>query len=466
MPAIACWPTVAERPRILGLRDFGGTVRVRTTAAAVAVVGFALLGASLALVAILDDSLTQSVDEQARLRADEVAAALSNPTFTPGETGTREDDEVVQVVGPDGTVIAWSANVAGLPTLAALPAGGSARLRVPWDPEVDYLLVATAAELSGRPPTVLVGRALDDVADATRIVSNLLAVGLPLLLVVVGVTTWKLTGRALSPVDSIRREVESISASELHRRVPEPNGRDEIGRLARTMNGMLTRLEASQARQRRFVSDASHELRSPVATIRQHAEVALAHPDRVTVGELAETVRAENLRVQGLVDDLLLLARADEGTLVSSDQALDLDDVVLEEARRLAGSSRLAVDQSGISAGRVRGDPSQLRRLTRNLLDNAAHHARSRVGIGVREQDGFVVLRVDDDGAGISIEDRGRVFGRFVRLDDGRGRDEGGSGLGLAIVAEIVAAHGGSVAIDEAPGGGARIEVRLPRVAD
>lgn len=441
-------------------------MRVRTTAAAVAVVGLALLGASLALVAILDDSLTQSVDEQARIRADEVSAALSNPTFTRGATGTREDDEVVQVVGPDGTVIAWSANVAGLPALAALSAGGSARLRPAWDPDVDYLLVASAAELPEGPSTVMVGRALDDVADASRIVSNLLAVGLPLLLVVVGATTWKVTGRALSPVDSIRREVESISASELHRRVPEPTGGDEIGRLARTMNGMLTRLEASQARQRRFVSDASHELRSPVATIRQHAEVALAHPDRVTVGELAETVRAENLRIQGLVDDLLLLARADERTLGTSSQALDLDDVVLEEARRLAGSSRLAIDQSGISAGRVRGDAAQLRRLTRNLLDNAARHARSRIAIGVREQDGFVVLRVDDDGAGISPDDRGRAFERFVRLDDGRGRDEGGSGLGLSIVAEIVAAHGGSVSIDDAPGGGARIEVRLSRLAD
>ncbi len=447
------------------LRDIGGTVRVRTTVAAVLVVGIALLGASIALVRILDDSLTHSVEEQAVLRSDEVAAALAPANAGLGVIGTREDDEVVQVVDREGRVIGWSENAAGRPPLVALAPGGSAHLRVAWDADVEYLFVAAAAELPAGPSTVLVGRALDDVADATRIVSNLLALGLPLLLVVVASTTWIVTGRALSPVESIRREVDAISASELHRRVPQPSGGDEIGRLARTMNGMLARLEASQARQRRFVSDASHELRSPVATIRQHAEVALAHPDRVSVGDLAETVLAEDLRVEALVEDLLLLARADEGTLPIVDEPLDLDDVALEEARRVAGSSRLAVDQARISGGRVRGDATQLRRLTRNLVDNAARHARSRVVISVHEEDGFVVLRVDDDGAGVPRGDRGRVFERFVRLDDGRGRDEGGAGLGLAIVAEIAAAHGGTVALDEAPGGGARFEVRLPRLA-
>ena len=454
------------RPWLQHVRDLGNTVRVRTTIVAVAVVGIALLSASIALVAILADTLTQNVEELARSRAEEVAVTLTSGTGQLGLTGTREDDEVVQVIDQDGAVLAWSRNVVGRPPIVTLAPGGSARVRVPWDSGIDYIVAATAADLPMGPSTVIVARALDDVADSTRIVTNLLVIGLPLLLVVVGITTWKVVGRALSPVEAIRREVDAISASQLHRRVPEPTGRDEIARLAATMNRMLERLESSQARQRRFVSDASHEMRSPVASIRQHAEVALAHPDRVSVGELAETVLAEDLRVQGLVDDLLLLARAEEGTLVAVKRAVDLDDVVLEEAMRLAAMTRLTIDQRGISGGRVRGDAAQLQRMTRNLLDNAARHALGRISVGVREEDGIVVLHVDDDGAGIAVEDQRRVFGRFVRLDDGRGRDEGGSGLGLAIVAEIVAGHGGSVAVTDAPGGGARLEVRIPRLED
>ena len=161
----------------------------------------------------------------------------------------------------------------------------------------------------------MVVRSTETVTEATAAVSGLLAVGLPLLLVVVGATTWVLVGRALAPVEAIRAEVDAISAADLHRRVPDPPAGDEIGRLARTMNRMLDRLEQAQARQRRLVADASHELRSPVATIRQHAEVALAHPGRTTTTELAATVLAEDLRLQRLVEDLLLLTRADEHTL-------------------------------------------------------------------------------------------------------------------------------------------------------
>ena len=329
-----------------------------------------------------------------------------------------------------------------------------------------YLAVAASAEGPGGLNTVIVAGALDNVRDFSLALAGLLLVGLPALLTIVAVTSWQIVGRALAPVEAIRAEVDEISAGRLHRRVPESTGRDEIARLASTMNRMLGRLETGQLRQRRFISDASHELRSPVASIRQHAEVALAFPDRVTVGELAETVLAEDLRVQDLVDDLLLLARADEGTLIGVQRTVDLDDLVIEEARRVAATTRLTIDRSGISAGRVRGDPAQLRRLVRNLLDNGARHAIIRVAVSVGEADGWVWLRVDDDGTGIAVEDRARVFERFVRLDDGRGRDEGGAGLGLAIVAEIASGHDGGVTVSEAPGGGARFEVRLPRLAD
>ena len=231
------------------------------------------------------------------------------------------------------------------------------------------------------------------------------------------------------------------------------------------MNRMLGRLEQAQVRQRRLVSDASHELRSPVAAIRQHAEVALAYPDRTTVGELAGTVLAEDLRLQRLAEDLLLLTRADEHTLALRRRPVDLDDLVFEEARRLRAATGLRVDTTAVSAGRVDGDAAGLRRVLRNLGDNAARHTAGRLALSLAERDGLVLLGVEDDGPGIPEADRERVFERFVRLDDARARDDGGSGLGLAIVAELVAAHGGTVSIDASSLGGARVEVVLPRPA-
>jgi signal transduction histidine kinase len=237
---------------------------------------------------------------------------------------------------------------------------------------------------------------------------------------------------------------------------------DEIGHLARTMNRMLGRLEQSQARQRQFIADSSHELRSPVASIRQNTEVALAHPNTTTVGKLAETVLAEDLRIQRLIDDLLLLARADEHALDLRRQAVDLDDLVFDEARGLRATTDLRVDTTAVSAARTDGDVSGLRRVLRNLGSNAARHAASRIAFTLSQHNGAVTLTVDDDGDGIAPADRERVLERFVRLDEGRARDLGGNGLGLAIVAELVHAHGGELAVGAAPLGGARIEIRLP----
>ncbi|MDQ3645459.1 MAG: HAMP domain-containing histidine kinase, partial [Actinomycetota bacterium] len=233
-------------------------------------------------------------------------------------------------------------------------------------------------------------------------------------------------------------------------------------RLAHTMNTMLKRLEDSQARERRFVSDASHELRSPVATIRQHAEVALAHPESSSIESFAQHVLSEDLRLQRLVEDLLLLARTDE--LKSGPRAaVDLDDVVFEELERLKHITKKEVDGTGVSAGRVEGDRGRLSRLVANLLENAARHASGGVAVSLGEVGDEVVLTVDDDGPGIAPGDRHRVFERFVRLEEARDRDSGGTGLGLAIVAEVTRSHGGSARVLESPRGGARFEVRLPR---
>jgi signal transduction histidine kinase len=448
-----------------------GTVRVRTTVAAVVVAGLAMAVGGLVLVAVLRATLTRELRTAAELRGQDVAAVLASDAARRSPLAVGDADELlIQVLDEGGRVVAASPNAEGMAAVARLRPGRSAEVEIPdeapAEADGEFLAVAVGADTALGRRTVLVMRSTEAVTETTAAVGGLLAVGLPLLLAVVAAITWIVVGRTLAPVEAIRAEVDAISAAALHRRVNLPPADDEIGRLARTMNRMLGRLEQAQARQRRLVSDASHELRSPVAAIRQHAEVALAHPDRTTTAELAATVLAEDLRLQRLAEDLLLLTRADEHTLALRRRPVDLDDLVFDEARRLRDTTGLRVDTTAVSAGRVDGDAAGLRRVLRNLGDNAARHAAGRLAFSVAERDGLVLLEVDDDGPGVPEADRERVFERFVRLDDARARDDGGSGLGLAIVAELAKAHGGTVAVASSPLGGARVEVTLPRLAD
>jgi signal transduction histidine kinase len=280
---------------------------------------------------------------------------------------------------------------------------------------------------------------------------------------VVAVTTWLAVGGSLAPVERMRRQLESVTATDLAQRVDDPATRDELSRLAHTMNEMLTRLQDAQTAQRRFVSDASHELRSPLASMRQFAEVATAYPGRVSREELAEVVLDEGARLQGLVDGMLVLTRADERALALRRADVDLARLVSQEVRHIAADGGPAVAVSAPRAAVVAADAGMLRQVVRNLTINAQRHARScvEVSIGTDARGGWMI--VDDDGPGIPPGERERVFERFVRLDDARSRDAGGSGLGLAIVRELVHAHGGSVTADASPLGGARFVVRLPR---
>jgi signal transduction histidine kinase len=435
------------------------SVRVRTTAAAVLVVGVAVLVGAGVLVALFRDALLGELETAARLRADEIAAGVGSGTGL--RTLGDGEDILVQLVDADARVTASSPNLAGLPVLARPVRNEVALVDVPVG-KGSFLAVTTDVDTAAGRRTILVALSTEAVTESTTVIVGLVAVGVPVLLLVVAATTWLVVGRALAPVEAIRREVAAISATQLHRRVPDPPGADEITRLARTMNGLLGRLERSRARQQRFVSDASHELRSPVASIRQHAEVALAHPERGTVTELAENVLAEDLRIQRLVSDLLLLANADERPAPPRRRPVDVDDLVFAAARDLRAGSLLRVDTTAVSPARVAGDAAGLHRMVGNVVENAARHARGRIAFTLAQVDGTVLLAVDDDGPGIPVADRERVLERFVRLDDARTRSTGGSGLGLAIVAELVAAHGGKVAVGAGPLGGARVELRLP----
>jgi signal transduction histidine kinase len=434
---------------------------VRTTLAAVLVVAVALLAGAFLLVSLvrgsLRDGLETAAEERASTIADQVESSGlpdeprgNDPEDDPGEADDP-DDVIWQVTDPDGAVVRSSQS---LPR--ALPSEDSDAVSVPGA-DHDYVVVTEDAGEY----VVSAAVSLEEVDDSTSALVPPLLVGLPLLLLLVGGTTWVVTGRALAPVERIRREVEQVSGDRLDRRVPEPASRDEIHRLALTMNDMLRRLEQSSERQRQFVADASHELRSPLAALRQTAEVARAHPGALPAGELETTVLEEGLRMQRLVEQLLLLSRADEGVVLRSPRDVDLDDLVLTEVGRVRRDD-LEVDVSGVGAGRVRGDEGSLGQVVRNLVDNAGRHARARIAVTVRESGGSVELVVEDDGQGVPEEERTRVFDRFVRLDDARSRDTGGSGLGLAIVAEIVRVHGGAASVESSALGGARFVVRLP----
>ncbi|MFF3751004.1 ATP-binding protein [Streptomyces sp. NPDC002018] len=334
----------------------------------------------------------------------------------------------------------------------------------------DYRFTALpVTDGSGVTVVVHAGASLAARQSAVGTAAVAMLVGLPVLLLVVGGVTWLVTRRALRPVEGIRREMAAITASEdLSRRVPEPAAHDEVARLARTTNETLAALEAAVDRQRRFVADASHELRSPIASLRTQLEVGEAHPELLDVpGAVADTVR-----LQQLAADLLLLARLDAGERPGRTR-LDLAALVREEvSQRTQDRVPVSVDVrrgDGADQGQgieVAGSRGQLARVIGNLLDNAQRHARGSVEASVHRADGQVVFAVADDGSGVPEAQRERIFERFVRLDDARSRDDGGAGLGLAIARDVARRHGGTLTVGRAPSGGARFELRLPPAHD
>ena len=299
---------------------------------------------------------------------------------------------------------------------------------------------------------------IDEINRSVGALSAALWLGLPVLVIGAGFMTWMITGRALAPVGVMTRRVRELSATTLDARVPVPPTDDEIAELASTMNEMLDRLQTASVSQRQFVSDASHELRSPVASIRAQLETALTYPEDVDWPSVARIVLAEDARLEHLVGNLLAMARLEEGRL-GPRHDVDIDDLVMAQTQRLTG---VHIDLSGVSAGRVWGNPDELTSVIRNLLDNAARYAESTVSVSVQENGPWVVIAVSDDGPGIPVEDRTRVFERFARLQEGRSRDQGGTGLGLALSQRVTLAHGGKIHVEEAPSGGARFVVSLP----
>jgi signal transduction histidine kinase len=445
------------------------SLRARLTILATLVVAAGLVAGSVLTLRSLESALLAGVDNTARKQAEDVAALVDRDRLPDPIPGASTGSVLTQVVDSRGRVLA-----ASLGSDRAVPLLSPAQLERARDGrprsvdgarigEDEPLRVITrAAGPAGDRVTVIAAASFASVSSSLRIVQLAVVAGVPLLLALVAGTAWATVGSALRPVGQLRKGAEEITGMGGSRRLPPPAAHDEIRRLADTLNSMLDRLERSGGRQRAFVADAAHELRSPLAGMQAQLEVALRHPDPASWREVAAAVLEDTLRLGRMVEDLLALARLDDsgGTLPSG--LVDLGEVARKVVERQPEPRvRLGLDADGPVW--ARGDASALSRVVQNLLDNALRHATSRVEVSVRPEASSSVLAVADDGPGIAVADRERVFERYTRLDDARSRDAGGTGLGLAIVREIVRAHRGEVSVeDPAAGGGALLVVRLP----
>lgn len=444
---------------IMRLQPRRWSLRARLTAAATLVIVILVALAAVVLVWRVDTALRASTDAIVRRQAADIAA--TSATGRSPQVPTTAGAALVQITDTSGTVIDSSVSIEGeplaFPITPSLP-GQPLKTRTVEVSALDqtpYLVTAVTTE--GTPAyDIYVGLPLTEVNRSTAELATTLAAGAPVLTLAFAVLTWVMAGHALRPVETLRRQAADITATDLHRRLAVPSTGDELERLGSTLNNLLDRLDRSLSRQRQFVADAAHELRSPIAAIRSQAEV----DDHVNGLPSPSAIAIESARLTHLVDDLLLLARLDAEPL-RRPELLDLDDVVLTEVSLMSRLDGPVILSSGVTAVQITGDPRQLSRAVRNLLDNATRYALSAVVVTLHELGGEAVLVVADDGPGIPEEDRTRALERFTRLEEARARSTGGAGLGLAIVSEVVSAHHGSLVIEDAAPG-ARIVIRLP----
>ena len=444
------------------------SLRARLTVITTAGLAVALIVGALLLRATLRTSLTRDVDNTARQGARQVAALaeanrLPKLLLVPGTL-------TIQVLDPRGYIFNASPGADRVVSLlplrqaAANAVTGRAVLLNGRPYDIPYTMrVVTVRTRSG--DIVIAGVSFEPVTDTVQTVTRALLVGTPVLLLLLAWVTWLVVGSTLRPISALRRGAQVVAGTGRPSTLPVPEARDEVQVLAVTLNDMLARLDDAQQRQRDLVSDTAHELRSPIASIRTQLEVALDHPEQQDWTETASDVLADTLRLARLAEDLLVLARLDDrGTRPPPGRRpVDLSALSAEEAARSAGA-RVPVTASTGNRCVVTGDPDGLRRLLRNLIENALRYAKSGVDVTARRDGDDVVLSVSDDGPGIPAKDRARAFDRFVRLDAARSRDgqeAGGSGLGLAIVRATALAHGGSAGLEDASPG-LRAVIRLP----
>ena len=444
------------------------SLRARLTAAATIVIAVGMAGAAVLLVWRVHSVSAANLDAALTRQARSVAADVADGDTRPRLAHSAGESTALQVIDAAGKVISSSGDIDGEPRLFfTSPGAGDPTFGTVTTAALDgpYRVAALAVNSPYGPVTIYVGSPTTPLANSTTELGAALIFGVPAIVALLALVGWWLVGRALRPVDTMRRQAGAIPGTDLQRRLDVPVSHDELGRLAETFNDLLGRIAAATDRQRRFVADAAHELRSPLAALRAGLEIDIRHtPAGPTAADSLDTKQQalqQVTRLADLVDGLLQLARLDADPQLHR-RPVDLDDLVWEAAREAREEGPPRIDTTAVSPVRVLGDAPALRRVVHNLLSNARWHADQMVTIQLSIQTpSWATLTIADDGPGIPIADRQRVFERFVRLDEGRARDAGGAGLGLAIVADIVAAHGGRVWVDDNHPG-ARFHVRLP----
>jgi signal transduction histidine kinase len=429
-------------------------VRVGVVVTVVGLLLFLLL--ARASTAVVQRTLMVALDGQLSAAVATAAPAVAAGHLAPQPAG---EDIVVRVTDRSGTPVdggpATPLSTQDVQQLLAGQAAWTFQPGRPGDPTRWAGQVVSAPD--GTPRLVVAAAAAIGHAALIGRTAVVLFVAAVLAAAAMGGAAWAAARLALAPVARMRVAATALPAGE---RLPLPVARDEVRALADALNDLLARRDAAAERLRRFTGDAAHELRSPVAAIRAQAEVAVAHPDPDLAEATLQDVADEAQRLSALLDDLLALARADAGERLPAAE-VDLADQVHAAAQR-AGQSHIAIRVTAPAPAVVHAAPSDVARVLDNLLSNAVRHGLHTVRVAVLPGTEAVRVLVDDDGAGVPAEHRGRLFDRFHRVDHDRDRGTGGTGLGLALVAETVRRYGGSARVGEAPDGGARFELRWP----
>jgi heavy metal sensor kinase len=431
-------------------------IRLRLTLAFAIAMAVVLLATGLFLYLRLEAALDQAIDQSLRGRADDVAALVRVSGFVLREEGRSrlvdQEANVAQVLDPDGVILDSTPGVGGhrLLTDPQLARAAQAMIMVdrPLVPGFDdpLRLLATPVQGQDGPVVVIVGASVEEQKEALESLLAQMLLGGPIVLLLASLLGYSLAAATLRPVESMRREAEAVSAAKPGRRLPLPPADDEIARLGRTLNTMLGRLESALARERQFVSDASHELRTPLAALRTELEIALRR--KRTPEEMEAAMRSaeeETERLCRLAEDLLVLARADDGSLpVRQEQlpATELLTAVRERYGRQAADVGRPLQIQADDQLELHVDRLRMEQALGNLVENALLHGRGRILLIARRRDGRVELHVRDEGSGFPPEFIERAFDRFSRSDSAR--QGPGVGLGLAIVDLIARAHGGS----------------------
>ncbi|TYB53191.1 HAMP domain-containing protein [Nonomuraea sp. PA05] len=438
------------------------SLRGRVTLIATAVAALVLIPVGIAGVLVTRSVITAGVFSETRDTAERIAYEMRGGALPMGAAipVPHPAVDLIQIVGANGHVLATSDAARNLPPLSDVRPTVKNRVVSTTSclPTECVHLTAVRVSMFADSPVVYAGRSSPEVLSS-RTLEVIVFAEVALLIGVTAWATWLVTGRALRPVATMRAELDAVHAGDLSSRVTQPPGDDEVAQLAHSVNGTLARLERSAEQQRQFASDASHELRTPIAGLRAQLESAQLYPEDTDVEALVGSALRDTDRLEAIITDLLLLARIGSRVDVVKER-VDLADLVRKELAVRSDKLPVRVDLAdGVVVEAVR---LQLARVLTNLLDNAQRHAEHAVKVTVgRQEPGTAVLAVENDGVEIAECDRERIFERFTRLDAARSRDAGGTGLGLAIARDVAMAHRGEIRVEDCPGG-ARFVLRLP----